>query len=110
MARSARLVAIGFFRANSRFAATTQQKDCDHGRSSVLLSTTWPIFLARIPATWTTRSRVVSGGGSAAARSGAAPATAAVAPVRAVLVMNSRRLIMFGSFPIRAATHGVSSS
>src|SRR5260370_11175644 len=47
MARKARLVAIGFFLTNSRLAVTRQQKYWDHGRSVALLTTTWPIFLAR---------------------------------------------------------------
>ena len=33
IARSARLVATGFLRTNSRLAATMQQKYCDQGRS-----------------------------------------------------------------------------
>jgi len=48
MARSARLVATGLRRMNSRLENTTQQKYCDHGLSTAVLTTTWPIFFARI--------------------------------------------------------------
>jgi signal transduction histidine kinase len=40
IARSARLVAMGFLRTNSRLPASMQQKYCDHGRSVELLTTT----------------------------------------------------------------------
>jgi hypothetical protein len=40
MARSARLVATGYFRANSRLAIAMQQKYWDQGRSTPLLTTT----------------------------------------------------------------------
>ena len=46
-ARKARLVATGFFRTKSRLAATMQQKYWDHGRSTALFTTEWPIFRAR---------------------------------------------------------------
>src|SRR5262245_22920626 len=48
MARSARLVATGCLRANSRFAAAMQQKYCDQGRSFPKSISTRPIFFARI--------------------------------------------------------------
>ena len=47
MARTTRLVAMGFFRTNSRFPANMQQKYCDHGRSRALLTMTRPMFCAR---------------------------------------------------------------
>ncbi len=46
-ARIARFVATGCFRTNSLRPTTIQQKYCDHGRSTVLFVTTWPIFRAR---------------------------------------------------------------
>src|SRR6266478_6416619 len=42
MARVTRLVAIGYFRTNSRWPASMQQKYCDQGRSTVLSTITWP--------------------------------------------------------------------
>src|SRR5262249_39807576 len=47
MARMARFVATGCARTNSRLLDSTQQKYCDHGRSSVLLKITWPILRFR---------------------------------------------------------------
>jgi len=47
IARSARLVAMGCLRTNSRWPVAMQQKYCDHGRSTVLLTTTCPTFRAR---------------------------------------------------------------
>src|SRR6516162_5935460 len=47
MARNARLVAIGFLRTYSRLPASMQQKYCDHGRSTTVLTITWPICRAR---------------------------------------------------------------
>src|SRR6266571_2909996 len=47
MARSARLVATGCVRTNSRLPVTMQQKYWDHGRSTALLTTTCPIPFAR---------------------------------------------------------------
>src|SRR5215470_14620581 len=47
MARSARLVATGCLRTNSRLETTMQQKYCAQGRSTVVLTTTCPIFLVR---------------------------------------------------------------
>ena len=43
---------------NSRFAASMQQKYCDHGRSMPLLMITWPIFLAR--SSWGTGGKPMS--------------------------------------------------
>src|SRR6476659_5250610 len=47
MARNTRLVATGFLRTKSRLPVSMQQKCCDHGRSSELLTITWPILRAR---------------------------------------------------------------
>src|ERR1700721_3328213 len=47
IARNARLVAAGFLRMKSRLPASTQQKYCDQGRSTELLTTTWPMLRAR---------------------------------------------------------------
>ena len=46
MARTARFVATGCIRTNSRFAVTMQQKYWDQGRSTILLTTTCPICFA----------------------------------------------------------------
>ena len=47
MARSARFVAFGCLRTNSRLPANIQQKYCDQGGSKALLTTTCPICFAR---------------------------------------------------------------
>src|SRR5262245_60925610 len=47
IARTARLVATGFFRTNSRFPAIEQQKYRDQGRSVIVLTMTRPTFFAR---------------------------------------------------------------
>ena len=47
IARNARLVAAGFLRMKSRLPASMQQKYCDQGRSTELLTTTWPMLRAR---------------------------------------------------------------
>ena len=49
IARTARLVATGCFRTNSRFPATIQQKYWDQGRSMLLLTTTCPIPSPEVP-------------------------------------------------------------
>ncbi len=50
IARSARLVATGCLRDEVAVAATMQQKYWDQGRSTALLTTTWPIFWRAAPA------------------------------------------------------------
>src|SRR5690606_19401752 len=47
MARSTRLVAIGWLRMNSALPASIQQKYSDHGRSVELLTMTRPMSRAR---------------------------------------------------------------
>src|SRR5215510_4370338 len=47
IARSALLVAIGYFRTNALFAVIMQQKYCDQGRSIMLLTTTCATCFAR---------------------------------------------------------------
>ena len=42
-----RFVVAGCLSTKSALPATIQQKYCDHGRSTSLLTTVWPIFLAR---------------------------------------------------------------
>lgn len=52
IARTTRLVATGYFRTNSRFPSNTQQKYCDHGRSTAVLTKERPSFRARISNVW----------------------------------------------------------
>src|SRR6516165_11857702 len=46
IARNTRLVATGCLRTKSEFPASMQQKCCDHGRSLVVLTMTWPVLRA----------------------------------------------------------------
>src|SRR6516162_325739 len=60
MARTARLVATGWLCTNSRLPASMQQKYCDHGRSKVLSTITWPTCRARRSCGWGGKLRTAS--------------------------------------------------
>ena len=47
MARTTCLVATGYLATNSRLPASMQQKYCDQGRSTAVLTMTWPICRVR---------------------------------------------------------------